>query len=131
MHILLVEDDQLMRKALANRLQSEGHLVHEAKNGKEALDIVLDNPIDLIICDLMMPIISGVTFLNMRNKFMSPDVPVIVTSSLQEAASILTNLGIEYNSFLHKPFSDEQLLGAIEEAMRHRENRFKKSTLTH
>ncbi len=117
MNILLVEDDQLLKKALSNRLTTEGHVVLEARNGKEALDIVLENAIDLIVCDLMMPIISGVTFLNMRNKFMSPDVPVIVTSSLEGAGEILNNLGISYNGFLHKPIDEKALLIMIQEVL--------------
>ena len=48
MNILLVEDDQLLKKALSNLLTTEGHVVLEARNGKEALDIVLENAINKI-----------------------------------------------------------------------------------
>jgi len=116
MNILLVEDDEILLKALTYKLTEKGHKVYQANDGKKAVDIVLDFPVELIICDLMIPIISGATFLRMRRKFMSLEIPVIVMSSLKNAEEILKNLGVEFLFFIEKPVQIEKLLDLVEQS---------------
>lgn len=115
MNILLIEDDELILTALSFKLKENGHQVFAAVNGSRAVDIVVDNSFDLIICDLMMPVISGVTFLSMRENFISLDVPVIVMSSLGEGDEILKKLNINYEFFLKKPIQFEKLFELIKQ----------------
>jgi two-component system capsular synthesis sensor histidine kinase RcsC len=114
MNILLLEDDELTLKFLSHHLTEKGHKVYPAINGNEAIDIVLDNPIDLIICDLMVPILSGVSFLSSRGKFMSLDVPVIAMSSLKDGEAMLKNLFIDFGFFIAKPVDLEKLMELVE-----------------
>ncbi|MGZ4117221.1 MAG: response regulator, partial [Bacteroidia bacterium] len=103
-----------------------GHNVYPANNGNEAVDVVLDNPIDLIICDLMVPLLSGVSFLSSREKFMSLDVPVIAMSSLKDAEKMLKDLFIDFGFFISKPINFEKLFELIDQCeLRQKEKRSK------
>jgi DNA-binding response OmpR family regulator len=114
MNILIIDDDELILKALAFKLAEKGHDIYVASNGSVAVDIVVDKLFDLIICDLMMPIISGATFLSMRDNFISMDVPVIVMSSLGEGDEILKKLNINFEHFIKKPIQFEKLLELVQ-----------------
>jgi DNA-binding response OmpR family regulator len=116
MNILLVEDDEILLKALSFKLTEKGNQVYQARDGKRAVDVVLDYPVDLIICDLMIPIISGATFLRMRRKFMSLSIPVIVMSSLKNGEEILKNLGVDFMFFVKKPVNFENLIDLVEQS---------------
>jgi DNA-binding response OmpR family regulator len=113
MNILLIEDDEITMTALAFKLTANGHNVQMAGNGSKAVDMVTDNCFELIICDLMMPIISGVTFLSIRENFMSLDTPVIVMSSLGEADEMLKKLNINFGFFVKKPIQFDNLFNLI------------------
>lgn len=109
MNILVLEDDEFTLKLISHQLTEKGHKVYPASNGNEAVDVVLDNPVDLIICDLMVPLLSGVSFLSSREKFMSPDIPVIAMSSLKDAEAMLKDLCIDFGYFIAKPIDFEKL----------------------
>ena len=113
MNILLLEDDEMTLESIAYHLRQKGYKVFPASDGNKAIDIVLDNPIDLIICDLMVPLLSGVSFLSSRKKFMSLDIPVIAISSLYNAESMLNNLLIDVEVFVSKPIQFEKLLHLV------------------
>ncbi|MES2590698.1 MAG: response regulator [Bacteroidota bacterium] len=115
MNILLIEDDEITLRALAFKLTEKGHKIQMAINGSKAVDMVMDNSFDLIICDLMMPIISGVTFLSIRENFMSLETPVIVMSSLGEGDEMLRKLNINFGSFIKKPIQFNHLFELIQQ----------------
>ena len=96
MNILLIEDDKMLLRMLTKNLEDHGHRVFGAGDGREAVDLALENEVDAIVCDLMMPVISGVTFLHSREKFMPPDIPVIVISGLEEGENVLKSLDVKY-----------------------------------
>ena len=110
MNILLIEDDKMLLRMLTKNLEDHGHRVFGAGDGREAVDLALENEVDAIVCDLMMPVISGVTFLHSREKFMPPDIPVIVISGLEEGENVLKSLDVKYRYFLEKPVDMERLL---------------------
>jgi len=118
MNILLIDDDEMILKAMSFKLKDVGYNIHIATNGSKAVDSIADNSFDLIICDLMMPIISGATFLSMRESFLSVNVPVIVMSSLGEGDEMLKKLNINFEFFLKKPIQFEKLTELIEQIER-------------
>ena len=115
MNILLIDDDEMIVAAISFKLKEVGYNVHIAANGSKAVDIIVDNSFDLIICDLMMPVISGATFLSMRESFLSVNVPVIVMSSLGEGDEMLKKLNINFEFFLKKPLQFEKLFELIDQ----------------
>src|SRR5512138_3072107 len=92
--ILVVDDEPIVRMLLAESLADAGHSVTAARNGAEALERVLAQPADMVLLDLLMPGMDGVTFL--RERQVHPrlaSVPVIVLSAadadeLREASTL-------------------------------------------
>lgn len=117
--ILLVEDDEQLRPMLKIILQEAGHEVHEAHNGKEALEIYGVKPTDLVITDLVMPEKEGLeTIIELRHTY--PDVKIIAMSGggrtgVQNYLELAKKFGA--NHTLAKPFSNQELLDGIQIVM--------------
>lgn len=84
-HVLLIEDEQALRHALATALTAAGYDVSEAVNGKEGLEVLATKRIDLVLLDIVMPIMNGLDFLTSFNKSASSEIPVIVITNLAES----------------------------------------------
>jgi CheY-like chemotaxis protein len=111
--ILLVEDDELTRSALAVTLQSQGYTVSCAANGQEAIEQLRQGPLpQLILLDLMMPVMDGWRF--RREQTRDPglaSIPVVIVSAdsaLSERAALL-----EVSGYLEKPIDPGQLIDAV------------------
>lgn len=107
--ILVADDDRLLVKALEQSLSSMGYTIHTATNGSEAIDRITDHNIDLIICDIMMPQISGISFISAVKNTYKSNTPVIVISSLPSGRQLTESLADDRIVFLHKPFTFEEL----------------------
>lgn len=115
-NILLVEDDPDVRESVSTLLEDEGYVVHQAENGRVALDTLAALPEwpCLILLDLMMPVMSGSEFLAELRATRSVTVPVVILSAWpREAAGPAGTQGA--NGFLRKPISLDSLLAAVEE----------------
>ena len=114
--ILVVEDDPSIRGLVTDLLRDDGYEVVEATNGIEALDAVDQNRPDLIVLDLMMPIMNGWQFVEeCHRQSKCDDVPIVVTSAshdLPRTAERLRSLGVR--TLLAKPFDVEALLALVE-----------------
>jgi CheY-like chemotaxis protein len=114
--ILVVEDDAAIRGLVSEALRDDGYQVREAANGVEALETVREAPPDLIVLDLMMPVMNGWTFLEEWRRISSRvEVPVVVTSAahdLPRSADRLRTMGVR--NCLAKPFDMEGLLALVE-----------------
>lgn len=109
--ILLVEDDEIVRRAIQMVLEWEGYQVECAGNGQEALDALRGGSRPaLILLDVMMPVLDGEQF--RQEQLRDPrfaDIPVIVVS----AASFADAVSAAHH--IHKPFEVQELLAAIHE----------------
>src|SRR3989344_7819408 len=85
-HILIVEDEKALSHALNIRMQKEGYTVTIASDGEEALQKVESHPYDLILLDIIMPRMDGITLLEFLKKGSKPSalIPVIVFSNLSQ-----------------------------------------------
>ena len=84
--ILITEDEKSIRSALHSKLITEGFDVLEAKNGEEGLEISLNEHPDLILLDLMMPKMDGMSMLKkLREDIWGKNVPVIILTNLSSA----------------------------------------------
>jgi len=114
--ILVVEDDASIRGLVSDLLRDDGYQVSEACNGAEALDAVREQRPDLIVLDLMMPVMDGWTFVEeCRREPGFDDVPIVVTSAshdLPRTAERLRSLGVR--TCLAKPFDVDGLLALVE-----------------
>lgn len=87
--ILIVEDETSMLRALTDKLSREGFAVLEAKNGKEGLEIALKEQPALILLDIVMPVMDGMTMLKkLRADTYGKNVPVILLTNLNESEKI-------------------------------------------
>ena len=113
--ILVVEDDFIIRESIEMILEMEGYTVQAARNGKEALDLLVGSPSlpCLILLDLMMPVMDGIEFRERQRK--DPNiahVPVVVITGRADAADMATALSAKV---IPKPFTPHAILGAVGE----------------
>lgn len=109
MKILIVDDDRLMLDALSHYLEAEGYEISIAEDGFQALDLIQKQKIDLVISDIMMPNISGLSLLNLLKQFYFNNIPVILISSLDQGDLILRTLDLGAIDFLTKPIDFKKL----------------------
>jgi DNA-binding NarL/FixJ family response regulator len=113
MNVLLVDDHTMLRTSLAHHLSSlTGHTFLEAANGQEALDMVKARHIDLVILDILMPVMNGrETYLELRKR--NADIKVIVLTYMTGHANILFFIYHKANGFLRKSDDPERMVEAI------------------
>jgi DNA-binding response OmpR family regulator len=117
--ILVVDDDDLIRETVAEALELDGFDVDTARNGSEALDLVLKQPPSGIILDLMMPVMSGWQFLERcRANDLCNGVPILIMSAYSKLPEEAARLGVK--GCIAKPFDLDVLVGAIDRAIRSR-----------
>jgi CheY-like chemotaxis protein len=115
--VLVVEDDVAIRAALCELLEFEGYQVHQAIDGKQALDILRRGlrP-DLILLDLMMPVMSGSRFREEQmNDPAISHIPVVVLSADSNIKNVSEKLRID--RFLRKPVNLDELLATIQQSL--------------
>jgi YesN/AraC family two-component response regulator len=118
--ILIIDDDPQILNMLGQILKREGHEVVEALDGKEGLKLYRENPTDLIITDIIMPVKEGIeTIMELQRDF--PDVKIIAISGgghnnyPDEYLYIARMLGVQKT--FAKPISREELLKAVRELL--------------
>lgn len=117
MNILIIEDDQLLRKALSHFLLESAYTVSSAANGQEALDLLAHNKaMDVILCDVLMPEISGPTFLLKIKKLFPNQMPkIVIISGVREGEAFMKQLDVSYDYFLEKPIDIPRLKEVLKE----------------
>jgi len=117
--ILLVDDEKWVRDSSQRLLKESGYEVITAEHGQRALDFLSKNPVDLILLDLKMPVMSGEEFLQALPP-QHADVPVIVITGYGSLDIAVTCMKKGVYDFITKPFDIPQLLHSIERALEKR-----------
>ena len=119
--ILIVEDQNDMRHFIAREL-AEMYQVVEAENGKVALDLVRKNTVNLIISDVMMPIMDGFELCNeVKNDVNVSHIPFILLTAQHNLQSRLKGLNTGADAYMEKPFSIELLTAQVSNLLKSRE----------
>ncbi|WP_199243141.1 response regulator [Vitiosangium sp. GDMCC 1.1324] len=114
--MLVVDDDPDILEALSEILEAEGFEIRRARNGKEALDRLEPDPPQLILLDLMMPVMDGWEFAQrMRQKPAVANIPLIVLSADRNVGSKATDIGAV--GHLAKPFELNDLLDMVRRSL--------------
>ena len=111
MKILVVDDEKLIRNVIKEYLLNEKYEVLEAGNGFDALRVLSENKVDLIILDIMMPKMDGYECLKEIRKSLT--IPVIMLSARKEEEDKLSGFNLGVDDYVTKPFSPKELVARV------------------
>jgi len=117
--ILLIEDNEEIRENTSEILSLAGYEVSMAENGKKGIELAHANKPDLIVCDIMMPVLDGYGVLHLlgKNEEMAT-IPFIFLTAKTERGDVRKGMDMGADDYLTKPFDDIELLNAIESRFR-------------
>ncbi|HSN15205.1 MAG TPA: sigma-54 dependent transcriptional regulator [Anaeromyxobacteraceae bacterium] len=116
-HVLIVDDENNIRRVLAAMLKREGYEVTAAADGEQALAVLQKVPISVVVTDLVMPRVDGMELLK-RVAADLPDIPVIMITAHGSVDSAVAALKAGAFDYITKPFDQEELKKVIEKAAR-------------
>lgn len=113
--ILVVDDEEMIRRFLSIQLPKCGYEVKEAIGGIQALERLAEEDFNLIICDILMPIMNGWQLLKkIRENPKTKDIPVIVLTAKDEDSDMLKGYELGANYYITKPFDIFEILSGIQ-----------------
>ena len=115
-NILVVDDDREIVRSLGKLLELEGYRVKKAYNGMEALDILMTEQIHLILLDVMMPKMNGLSALmKIREK---NNIPIIMLSAKTEESDKVIGLSMGADDYVTKPYNTAELMARVKSQLR-------------
>ena len=116
--VLIVDDDRINRTLLTRGVERAGHLVRTADNGREALALLGEEPYDVVLLDIVMPELDGVSVLEqIKSDPRLQHVPVIMISAVDEIESVVRCIEMGAEDYLPKPFDPVLLRARINAAL--------------
>lgn len=120
-NILVADDEERMRKLVCDFLKKAGLITYEAQNGRQALDVLAAQEIDLIILDVMMPEYDGWAVCREIRK--NSTVPIIMLTARGEESDELFGFDLGADEYISKPFSPRILVARVQALLRRAENK--------
>jgi DNA-binding response OmpR family regulator len=112
--ILVVEDDTNIEQLVTFKLKNSGYQVHIAHNGVEALEFLEKNSVDLIVTDVMMPVMGGKELvIELKKNPATKGIPVIMLTSRTLEKEIVEGFALGIEDYIKKPFSPQELIVRI------------------
>jgi len=110
---LIVDDSSVMRKIVERSLRQAGidlEKVFEASNGAEALGALRDNPVDLVLCDINMPVMDGLEFVRQAASVENAKgVPIVMITTEGSESHVVQALSSGARGYIRKPFTPDQV----------------------
>ncbi|MCS7200074.1 MAG: sigma-54 dependent transcriptional regulator [Caldimicrobium sp.] len=119
-HILVVDDEIILRTALQSILTSQGFEVKTCESGQRALNLLQQEPFDLALVDVRLPDMNGLELMQ-EIKRISPDTGIIIITAYAEVKSAVRAIKEGAFDYLSKPFQEEELLITIEKFLKYRD----------
>jgi two-component system, NtrC family, response regulator AtoC len=119
LQVLLIDDEPELRLTLAEALRDAGHRVQESGEGAEALALVEASPVDVVICDVRLPGIDGLTLLRQVRQT-RPSVDFILMTAFAEVSDAVAALKVGAYDYLTKPFEIDELVLQLDRIASHR-----------
>lgn len=117
--VLVVEDEDDIRELVSYNLLKEGYQVAGVATGEEALGLVSNKPFDLVLLDLMLPGIDGLSVCRkLKNDARTREMPIVVLTAKGEEADVVAGLNLGADDYITKPFSPKVLLARIGAVLR-------------
>ena len=115
-NILVVDDDKEIVESIEIFLKNEGYNVYKAYNGMEALDVLVNNDVHLILMDIMMPKLDGIkATIKIREE---KNIPIILVSAKSEDTDKIIGLNIGADDYITKPFNLLELIARVKSNLR-------------
>ena len=114
--ILVVDDEEMIRKIVSKYASFEGHEVTEAPDGMRAIELCRQNGFDIVIIDIMMPELDGFSACREIRKF--SDVPIIMLSARGEEYDKINGFELGIDDYVVKPFSPKELMLRVDAIMK-------------
>lgn len=114
--ILVVDDEEIIRKTLHRALNRDGTLVTVSSSAKEALDVLKKEQIELILTDVKMPEMDGITFLK-KVKLEQPEIPIVVLTGFATIEMTKEALQNGAFNFITKPFEIEHIFSIVKKGL--------------
>ncbi|UOQ44247.1 response regulator transcription factor [Halobacillus salinarum] len=116
MNILVVDDEENMVQLISSYLKAHHYHVYSAGDGIEAIDLLRERAIDLILLDIMMPNMDGLTACRQIRDF--SNIPIIMLTAKSNEDDRVTGLKMGADDYIIKPFSPRELMARVEAALR-------------
>ena len=123
--VLLIEDEENIRKIISYDLRKAGHTIVESGDGQEALDIALKQPFDVLIIDWMLPHVSGIEIVQ-KLRTQHVDSVMIMLTARDDETDILYAFDQGVDDYVTKPFSPRELLARVNAHMKRQSKRMEK-----
>jgi len=118
-NILVVDDEKGIREGCRRILMSEGHSVEVAENGEEGLKLVTTKPFDLLLVDLMMPVMGGLEMMEEVRKF-DPEIIMIVITGFATIETAVDAMKHGAYDYIPKPFTPDQVIAVVNRGLEKR-----------
>ena len=113
-HVLIVDDDPINLQVLENHLSLQKYSVTQAINGEQALRAVQEKKPDLVLLDIMMPVMSGYEVcLKLRETYPATELPIIMLTAKNQVTDLIDGFNSGANDYIPKPFSKNELLTRV------------------
>lgn len=120
--ILIIEDNNDVRENTAEILELANYTVLQAENGKQGIEIAQQAKVDLIICDIMMPVLDGYGVIHLLSKnSATASIPFIFLTAKSERMDFRKGMEMGADDYISKPFDDIELLKAVESRIKKNE----------
>ncbi len=131
-HVLIVDDEEIMREILETLLTSEGYEVRLAASGKEGLELARTHSFDAVVLDVMMPGLNGIQTLDELRRF-DEELPVLMITAFASVENAIAAMKRGAFDYITKPFKNDEVLVVLRNAIEHRrlvnENRILRQNL--
>lgn len=119
MQVLLAEDDRAVRESLVRALGLEGHDVTAVTNGAQALEVLRSQPVEIVLLDVSMPVIDGLTACRVL-RAEGNDVPILMLTARTETSDRVAGLDAGADDYVPKPFDLDELFARMRALARRR-----------
>lgn len=114
--VLIADDEKDIRSALQIYLKPEGYTLLEAENGKQVLEKIQNEKVDLVLLDIMMPVVDGIETISRLREF--SNVPVILLTAKSEDTDKVMGLNIGADDYITKPFNPAEVIARVRSQLR-------------
>lgn len=114
--ILITDDEKDIRSAMKIYLKPEGYTLLEAENGRQALQIIHHEKVDLVLLDIMMPVMDGIETISRLREF--SNIPVILLTAKSEDTDKVMGLNIGADDYITKPFNPAEVIARVRSQLR-------------